>query len=234
MSSHLIFRSLAALVVVATLAWRWSPWMRPGCRSRRAECLGARAGDPHTGPSAARDADQRRRVRCLLQEDLELGPLGRGRRARHAESDHRRQAEAGRVAGAQRPGRRPRAFAAHDARPRQRQPVRAHDEQRLLDRHLSRVVSRLRAQPHGRAVPHPLQGPDLQRLRARRRQHRDRAAPSSASRTSATATSRAASSWTSRGSRACRISSRARRSSSRISRRGRSAPASRWRPAMRC
>ena len=34
------------------------------------------------------------------------------------------------------------------------------------------VVSRLRAQPHRRALPHPLQGSDLQRLRARRRQHR--------------------------------------------------------------
>ena len=33
-------------------------------------------------------------------------------------------------------------------------------------------VSRLRAQPHRRALPHPLQGSDLQRLRARRRQHR--------------------------------------------------------------
>ena len=54
-----------------------------------------------------------------------------------------------------------------------RQPVRAHDEPRLHHGHLPRVVPRLRAQPHRRAVPHPLQGPDLQRLRARRREHRE-------------------------------------------------------------
>ena len=34
-------------------------------------------------------------------------------------------------------------------------------------------LSRLRAQPHRRAVPHPLQGPDLQRLPARRGEHRE-------------------------------------------------------------
>ena len=34
----------------------------------------------------------------------------------------------------------------------------------LLHGHLQGVLSRLRAQPHRRALPHPLQGPDLQRL----------------------------------------------------------------------
>ncbi len=52
------------------------------------------------------------------------------------------------------------------------QPVRAHDEPRVHDRHLSRVVSRLRAQPHRRALPHPLPEADLQRLLDRRHQHR--------------------------------------------------------------
>ena len=138
-------------------------------------------------------ADDQRGVRRLLQGSRELGPLGRCRRTRRRQPDHRRQAQAGRVAGPHRPGRRPGALAAHGQGPRQRQPLRAHDEQGVLDRHLSRVVSRLRAQPSRRAVPHPLQGPDLQRLRAGGHQHRDAAAPSSASRASATATSRAGS-----------------------------------------
>ncbi len=64
------------------------------------------------------------------------------------------------------------AHAAHREGGRQQQPVRAHDAARQQHGSLRDPVSRLRPQPHRRALPHPLQGPDLQRLRARRRQHR--------------------------------------------------------------
>ena len=104
-------------------------------------------------------------------------------------------------------------------------PVRAHDAARQQHGSLRRLVSRLRAQPHRRALPHPLQGSDLQRLRAGRRQHRKglhqarHRQPEERHRHARDPRRHPATAET------CRTSNRARRFTSRISKRGRRSPA---------
>ena len=126
------------------------------------------------GTERAAAAAQRRRIRSAVSSGVELGTLGQGRPARIGEPRHHGEAQAG--DDARENGRVGVARAQSDDRARrgQQQPVRAHDAARQQHGSLCRVVPRLRAQPHRRAVPHPVQGPDLQRLPARRGEHRER------------------------------------------------------------
>ena len=197
-------------------------WLHRRARSRRVRARAA--GTASAGGSIA-GAAQRRRVRRAVPSGLELGPLGKRRSARFGEPGHGSQAQTGsgsreeRHLGVARPQRH------HREGRGQPEPVRAHDEPGLLHGHLQGVLSRLRAQPHRCALSHPLQRPDLQRLSARRGEHREglhearhrqpqerRRDPRHPHRHSAT-------------EERARISSRARRSTSRISRRGRRRPA---------
>ena len=109
---------------------------------------------------------------ALFQQVKNWGRWGNGRSARLGQPGHRGQAQAG---GRARQGRHHRVARAQRADREGRgqlEPLRAHDAARQQHGPLRRLVSRLRAQPHRRALPHPLQGSDLQRLRTRRRQHR--------------------------------------------------------------
>ena len=129
-------------------------------------------------PHRPRARRARRRAGRDVPAGQELGPVGRRRSARLRQSGHRREAEAGGGAREER----------HHgvARAQRRSPRRAEDVtspfEHTMNRGnqmdtLSRVVSRLRAQPHRRAVPFPLQGSNLQRLRAAPTSTPTRAAP---------------------------------------------------------
>ena len=127
---------------------------------------------PRPDRVGAARAPQRGRVRRHVPAGQELGTVGPGRSARIGEPHHAGQTETGDRPRQDRRDGVAGAHAAHREGRRQQQPVRAHDAARQQHGSLRHPVSRLRAQPHRRALPHPLQGADLQRLRARRRQHR--------------------------------------------------------------